>query len=893
MSGPSPLERFADGYNALGLGRGIDAGRRGDQPVRCPAHDDGNPSLSVGVGRDGVRLVLCCHVGCSYEDIVSAVGLRPEDLAPAEGADEWTPAGPAVAVYDYCDEQGTLLSQVCRTADKQFPQRRPDSTNPRGWAWKLGDVRRVLYRLPEVVEAVKDGVTIYLVEGEKDVNRLRSLGHVATCNPGGASKGTGKWLPGYTDSLSGAADIRIVADDDEPGRKHAAHVEAALRPVVRSVRVLLPAAGSKDVSDHLNAGHGLDDLRPLVGDEDQAPAAVVSPAAAEGGKGERGPSQASQLVALARERYELFMSEDGRPYGVKCDGPNIALPLRGRAGLRSQLARIYTDTSGGAVPSQSALADAMTVLEGVAQSVDPRVPHLRVARDEDGRIVVDLGTSDGRCVIIGPEGWERAGRSPVLFRRSGAMKPLPDPVRDGDGLAKLRGLLNTTDDGFRLLVAFLVASFIPGIPHPILTFRGEQGTGKSYSAKMVIGIIDPSGAPKRTAPRDIKSWATQAFNSWALCLDNVSIIPDWLSDALCRAVTGDGIVDRALYTDDDVVVLEFRRVLAMTTIDAGALNGDLAERLLTIELRLIPDSARREEADLDAAYAAAHPAILASLFDLLADVLKALPDVVLTERPRMADFARVLAAVDKATGWSTLEAYKATAQDAVADVLDGEPFAKAVVDLVDRAGSDGLTLTASDLLEKVATPDRLPKKWPKDATRAGGQLKRLAPALRTIGIDVDDSQRGPKPKKQRLYRLTASSERRCETASPASPDGENRPLTWENRGDASESLTASPLDAWGDAEDDAGDAGPSVASPHDTGSDLHEYGRGNAGAAGDAEMHPLSGQATAGAVVLPIAGHAPGSIPPEAAGPCVSCYRPTHRYGPGANPRCPRCREAS
>ncbi|WP_199843966.1 ATP-binding protein [Streptomyces albireticuli] len=510
----------------------------------------------------------------------------------------------------------------------------------------------------------------------------------------------------------------------------------------------------------------------------------------------KGPSQASLLAALARDRYELFMSDDGRPYGIPVTGPNIALPLRGKAGLRSQLARIFADTHHGTVPSQSALADAMTVLEGVASMANPRTPQLRVARHDD-RIIVDLGTTDGRCVAIGPDGWQRLGASPVVFRRSGAMKPLPEPVRDGDGLARLRSLLNTNDEGFQLLAAWLVAAFIPDLPHPILAFRGEQGTGKSKGAAMVIGIVDPSGAPKRTAPRDLKSWAVQAFNSWAICLDNVSIVPDWLSDALCRAVTGDGIVDRALYTDDDVVVLEFRRVLAMTTIDAGALAGDLAERLLTIELQLIPDHKRREEAELDRAYTDAHPAILASLFDLLARVLKALPDVTLTERPRMADFARVLAAVDRVTGWHTLDSYRATAADAVADVLDGEPFAQAVVELVDKAGPDGLTLTASQLLAAVEIPDKLPKKWPKDSTRAGGQLKRLAPALRTIGIEVDDSQRGPKPKKQRLYSLTASAERRCETASPASPQAPKPSVTCGNRGDASDGPSASPHPAEG------------------------------------------------------------------------------------------------
>lgn len=592
-------------------------------------------------------------------------------------------------------------------------------------------------------------------------------------------------------------------------------------------------------------------------------------------KKERGPSQASQLAELAREKYEMFMSEDGRPYAVKKDGANIALPLRGKAGLRSQLALLYTDSHGGAAPSQSALADAMTVLEGAAQAADPRVPHLRIGRHGD-RIIVDLGTADGRCVTIGPDGWERAPRSPVLFRRSGAMKPLPEPIRDGDGLAKLHGLLNTDEEHFRLLVAWLVACFIPDLPHPILTFRGEQGTGKSYAAKMVIGIVDPSGAPKRTAPRDIKSWATQAFNSWALCIDNVSIIPDWLSDALCRAVTGDGIVDRALYTDDDVVVLEFRRVLAMTTIDAGSLAGDLAERLLTIGLNLIPDDKRREEAEMDQAYTDAHASILASLFDLLAQVLKVLPDVELNERPRMADFARVLAAVDQVQGWSTLESYKAGARDAVADVLEGEPFAQAVVALVDRSGP--LTLTASELLERVTTPDKLPKKWPKDSTRAGGQLKRLAPALRTIGINVDDSERQPKGNRSRLYKLTTSESRRI--SAPAAPTA---PATGSDQQKLA-GASAEPSTRNGESstrrETGAGAAGAGAGAGDFTAPageilpDLDEYASAGAPGATGAEMQPLSDAA-------------PGARPKT---PCAKCGRA--QWNALGSPLCGACRNA-
>lgn len=586
----------------------------------------------------------------------------------------------------------------------------------------------------------------------------------------------------------------------------------------------------------------------------------------------RGPSQASQLVALAREKFELFMSEDGRPYGVKKDGPNTVYALRGKAGLRSLLARMYTDAHDGSVPSQSALADAMTVLEGQAAEAEPRHLALRVARHHE-RIIIDLATPEGRCVSVGPDGWTREATSPVLFRRSGAMKPLPEPIRDGDGLAKLRDLLNTDEEGFHLLVAWLVASFIPDLPHPILTFRGEQGTGKSYAAKMVIGIVDPSGAPKRTAPRDIKAWATQAFNSWALCLDNVSIIPDWLSDALCRAVTGDGIVDRALYTDDDVVVLEFRRVLAMTTIDAGALAGDLAERLVTIELHTIPDAKRREEAEMDQAYADAHAAILASLFDLLANVLKVLPDVVLTERPRMADFARILAAVDQVMEWKTMDSYKASARDAVADVLDGEPFAQAVVALVDDAGPEGLTLTTQQILDSVATPDKLPKKWPKDSTRAGGQLKRLAPALRTIGIEVDDSQRGPAPKRQRLYKLTASADRRCATASTASSGDEKGTVTSGNGVDAGMDAVAStphPEQLGMDAVGAEVDASRSVASTPSSGPDQRVSSRVDARDAMDAGMRPLSNAVPGYGRSL----NRPTSV-------CAGCKEPFEPYEPG------------
>ncbi|MEU9158457.1 ATP-binding protein [Streptomyces sp. NPDC048417] len=477
-----------------------------------------------------------------------------------------------------------------------------------------------------------------------------------------------------------------------------------------------------------------------------------SRATAKAGDDGKPPPAAARIVAMAREDYRFVMSTDGRPYAVALNGPNIALPLRGKAGLRQRLARQFADTYPGEVASQSALADAMTVLEGIAEDDDPVPVNLRVGRDPSGAVVVDLGSADGRAVVVSGIGWQVVDRAPVLFRRSGAMAPMPAPVLDGDGLAKLHALLNMDESAFHQLVAWLIAAWIPDIPHPALVCKGEQGTGKSKAAQMFINLIDPSPAAKRSQPRDEKAWSRQAFSSWALCLDNISTIPPWLSDTLCKAVTGDGVVDRALYTDDDVVVLTFKRVLAMTTIDAGALAGDLAERVLLVDLQLIDATRRRSEEELDATFDVVRPAVLGALFDVLACALAVLPSIRLESMPRMADFARVLAAVDQTQGWNTLGDYLATSANVAIDAMEGDAFALAIARLVDQVGTwQG---TAGQLLEVLPVPLVRPKNWPVDATRTSGRVKRLAPLLRSIGIMVDDTQRSRDRDRHRLLTLS-------------------------------------------------------------------------------------------------------------------------------------------
>jgi putative DNA primase/helicase len=249
--------------------------------VSCPCPDHGkgqgdrHQSLSINAG-DAGGVVLYCHAGCRTEDVVAAFGLTMADL-------QASPAGPETSVrtkqprkiaatYTYEDEGGRLLYQVIRYAPKDFKQRRPDGDC--GWVWKLGDTRRVLYRLPEVIAAVAAGTPVMICEGEKDVEALRAGGAVATCNPHGA----GKWKPEYSGFLRGA-DVTIIQDKDEPGRKHAAVVVASLAPMVASLRVVEAAVG-KDAADHLAAGKTLDEFVHVDGSEVGVPAASDDASAA-------------------------------------------------------------------------------------------------------------------------------------------------------------------------------------------------------------------------------------------------------------------------------------------------------------------------------------------------------------------------------------------------------------------------------------------------------------------------------------------------------------------------------------------------------------------------------------------------------------------------------------
>ena len=250
----------------------------------CPAHSDRNPSLSVR--EENGKVLIHCHAGCAPEAVMGVLGLQVSDLFQGDRGQNQI-----LATYSYTNESNQLLFQVVRYMPKAFRQRRPNRSG--GWIWKTGDVRRVLYRLPEVVRASE----IFILEGEKDVETARTLGLVATCNPGGA----GKWREDYAETLRGK-NVIIIPDADEPGRKHAQQIATSILKRASSVK-LLELPGAKDLTEWIEKGGNADKLRELV----QQSSGVAHPASQETQSPRLHVVSLGELLALDVKPREMLL----------------------------------------------------------------------------------------------------------------------------------------------------------------------------------------------------------------------------------------------------------------------------------------------------------------------------------------------------------------------------------------------------------------------------------------------------------------------------------------------------------------------------------------------------------------------------------------------------------
>jgi hypothetical protein len=295
------------------------------------------------------------------------------------------------------------------------------------------------------------------------------------------------------------------------------------------------------------------------------------------------PRQADILIGLAQSA-ELFHAPDGTTFAdIDIQSHRETWPVRHK-GFRRWLARRFFEATEGA-PSSEALQSALNVIESKAHFDGPeRVVYLRVG-GLDGCLYLDLCDKLWRSVEIDANGWRIVDKPPVRFRRSAGMQALPVPI-SGGSLKALRSFLNVkTDNDFVLAVAWVLACLRDCGPYPVLALSGEQGSAKSTFSAILRALLDPNTAPLRALPREDRDLFIAASNGHVLAFDNVSGLPAWISDTLCRLATGGGFAVRQLYTDQDEVLFDATRPVILNGIEDIVTRPDLADRAWTRSLR--------------------------------------------------------------------------------------------------------------------------------------------------------------------------------------------------------------------------------------------------------------------------------------------------------------------
>ena len=470
----------------------------------------------------------------------------------------------------------------------------------------------------------------------------------------------------------------------------------------------------------------------------------------------RGPTQADILIDLAGAA-ELFHAPDGTAFAdLDINGHRETWPVRSK-GFRRWLARQYFEATQGA-PSSEALQSTLNVIEAKAHFDAPeREVHIRVG-GLDGRLYLDLGDEAWRAVEIDATGWRVIDKPPVRFRRAAGMQPLAMPV-PGGSIETLRSFLNVqSDSDFVLVVAWALAVLRNRGPYPVIVLSGEQGSAKSTFSAILRALLDPNTAPLRALPREDRDLFIAASNGHVLAFDNVSGLPAWISDTLCRLATGGGFSVRQLYTDQDEVLFDAARPVILNGIEDIVTRPDLADRAMLLTLEPIPEERRRPEAELWAAFEAERPRILGVLLDAVVEGLQRLPETRLPKLPRMADFALWATACETAlwpagTFWA---AYSRNRDEAVEGVIDADPIAAAVRAVM--ATRTVWTGTASDLLGALAevAGERVAKSktWPDSPRALAGRLRRAATFLRKVGIEIGFDREGRA--RTRTIRITAT-----------------------------------------------------------------------------------------------------------------------------------------
>jgi len=467
-----------------------------------------------------------------------------------------------------------------------------------------------------------------------------------------------------------------------------------------------------------------------------------------------------KLFSLAEGQcQELFVNQYGEPYAAVKINEHIETLNLNHTRFKNWICREYYGQEG-MVLSSEIITNVLSVLKAKAEfDGNSKELHLRVAydikKDETGTartirttIFYDLTNNECEAIRITPEGWV-IEKAPVIFRRYNA-QPQVHPSTDypPDIFDRFIKLLNIKDEKTKLLIkCYIIALFIPEIDKPILMLHGDPGGAKST---LVRTLVDPSSVLTFALPRDTTELVQQLDHNYVVYYDNVSKMPDWISDQFCRASTGGGSSKRRLYTDDDDKIYNFKRCVGFNGINLAATKSDLLDRGLIIKVERIDDNVKRRKQHILCEFDEIRPQILGSIFDILVKflVMRQTTSIKFKKLPRMADFAECAEIISRCMGNPDnrfMDAFYENVALQTEEVLDTSLVRNAILSFMkDRKEWNG---SATELLEEldqiIGEKASKYRYWPKTASALSRRINEVKTNLQQIGIFIKQGQQDP------------------------------------------------------------------------------------------------------------------------------------------------------
>jgi hypothetical protein len=445
------------------------------------------------------------------------------------------------------------------------------------------------------------------------------------------------------------------------------------------------------------------------------------------------PNSAAKLVLFVSERAELFHDCNRESYAT-LSATSTTFKI-GSSGFDDWLCATYMKETGD-VAREQAKREAINTLRGMARFSGEELPVFTRCGQADDRYFIDLCQSDNaKAVEVWAGGWQISERPAVRFVRNPDSLRLPEPIKGGS-IAALWQVANVPEEARPLVLTWLLDAYRPDTPFPVLELIGEEGTAKSTTQSALRDLLDPNRVNLRAAPKSSADLCVSASVNWCVSYENLSHLNSEMQDALCTVSTGGGFATRKLYTSGEETTISFKRPVMLNGISAVVTQQDLLGRTIALELpRITHRTEAKETADLFELHRAS---ILGGVFDLFAATLAALPTTQISpeRRPRMADFCRLGMAMFNSQDKDPerfFELFSTMRTKGIHRTIDASPVASAIIAFIENNPNGVTALPAKilDVLDKYR-PDRCDA-WPKSGKGMSDALRRLSPALNSIG----------------------------------------------------------------------------------------------------------------------------------------------------------------